>query len=560
MEGRIDYKKRRKGLLAAVISMTLLVGLLYPPMVAKAAPNNTVYVTGADTSILVGYGDSVGFNGGVYGQIYLNNQWNQKVFPGDGGVDITIENAGECSGTYGTDATYTIEYSGGLCVKETIDFYSYDQVEDMMEQQNGEFPAGANVDASNSFAIVKLKTVSGCKVTYMDENGTVVHTDYVVTDANSPVSGTATTVWGGLTKENAELMGWDFTPGSDSIAFEVGDSLMDRSGLMSLYPVWAMLPEEEPEPEPAPSTPAPKSAGIVNVSMNGYTFGGNSSNPMIVSSTNDVSKATVTYKAAGASDATYSTQKPTAVGDYVVRVALPENDNYGQAVGTANFRISYLPAPTPAYELDGTKGDNGWYKSEVEITPPDGYEMSVGNRDYFTTESYTVDEETSNLRIYLRKITTGEMTDVISIANLRVDADAPAFTEMQDGEEYYEDLVTIDFTDQHFKTVTVNGEVMEVVADENGEYSFAVETGMRRMSYVIVLKDEAGNETKVSLIFGPAWLKDGIVGEGDYYLETGEEYHFPTGSSWVKSGDTTVYAGGSSFYANSEGEVTFGKE
>ena len=62
------------------------------------------------------------------------------------------------------------------------------------------------------------------------------------------------------------------------------------------------------------------------------------------------------------------------------------------------------------------------------------------------------------------------------------------------------------------------------------------------------------------MILGPAWLKDGIVGEGTYYLETGEEYYFPSGSDWSKSGDNTVYIGGSSFYANTEGEVTFREE
>ena len=550
MERRINYRKRRKGLLAAVISMALLTGLLHPPIVVEAVSNKTVTVVSADTPILVGEGDSITFTNGVYGNVAIGSS---RVFPTSGNEDVKIVSGGQAwDGTlFATDKLYTIPSSSGLYQGSVI-LYSKEDLYQAFKDQWGYF-VPSDITDDKKFAYVTLTEVAGCKIDYMQDGNSVAFTEYVLADESGVITAE---IRSDLTKENAELLGWSTSAGSTTVEYEFGTKQLNGgNGLLVLYPVWKVT---EPKSEPKP--PAPKSAGIVNVSMNGYTFGGNASNPIIVSTTNDVSKAIVTYKVAGASDATYSMQKPTAVGDYVVRVVLPENDNYGQAVGTANFRISYLPVPTPAYELDGMKGDNGWYKSEVKITPPDGYEMSVGNREHFTTESYTVDEETSNLRIYLRKIKTGEMTDVISIANLRVDADAPAFTEMQDGEEYYEDLVTIYFTDQHFKTVTVNGEVMEVVADENGEYSFAVETGMRRMSYVIVLKDEAGNETKVSMIFGPAWLKDGIVGEGDYYLETGEEYHFPTGSNWVKSGDATVYAGGSSFYANSEGEVTFGKE
>ncbi|MBO5342018.1 MAG: hypothetical protein J6A73_04960 [Lachnospiraceae bacterium] len=559
MEGRINYKKRRKGLLAAVTCMALLVGMFYHPMVAEAASDNTVYVTGADTSILVGYGDSVGFTGGIYGRISLDG----TAFPSNESyADVTIYNAGASSGSYVTDETYTIEYSGGLCVKESIEVYSYDQVVELMQQQNGAFSPGNSVEVSDSFAVVTLKKVNGCKVTYKDDEGTVVRTDYVVTDANSPVNGTATTTWDGLTKENAVLIGWSFSQGSNIRNYELGASLMDASGTMSLYPVWAIIPEEEepePEPEPEPAKPE-KSSGKVSVSMSSYIYGGSASSPQISSSTNDVGKATVEYKPASADDSAYSSQKPSSVGNYTVRVTLPSNDDYTRAVGTANFSISYLRAPSPAYELDGAVGDSGWYKSEVEITAPEGYELSVGNRDNFTSEAYVVEEETTNLRIYLRKTATGEQTDMISIANLRVDAKMPEVKDIKDGEEIYADTVELKFEEANLKAVSVDGKEAEVIQNEDGSYSVAMETGMRRLTHVLSVKDEAGNETKISLITGPAWLKDGIIGEGNYYLETGMEYHTPEGSQWSMAGDATIYAGGIDFYANKEGEFSFSRD
>lgn len=558
MEGRINYKKRRKGLLAAVICMALLVGMFYHPMVVEAAPDNTVYVTGADTSILVGYGDSVGFTGGVYGRISLDG----TAFPrNESYADITIYNAGASSGSYVTDETYTIEYSGGLCVKESIEVYSYDQVVELMGPQNGAFSPGHSVEVSDSFVVVTLKKVNGCKVTYKDDSGTVVRTDYVVTDANSPVGGTATTAWDGLTRENAELIGWSYTPNAVTPNIRINNSMMGQSGHMELYPVWEIVEEPVPEPElePEPAKPE-KSSGKVSVSMSSYVYGGAASSPQITSSTNDVGNATVEYKPAGADDSAYSSQKPTAVGNYTVRVTLPSNDDYTRAVGTANFSISYLRAPSPAYELDGSVGDSGWYKSEVEITAPEGYELSVGNRDNFTSEAYVVEEETTNLRIYLRKTATGEQTDMISIANLRVDAKMPEVKDLKDGEEIYADTVEFKFEEANLKEVSIDGKEAEVVQNEDGSYSVAMETGMRRLTHVLSVKDEAGNETKISLITGPAWLKDGIIGEGNYYLETGMEYHTPEGSQWSMEGDATVYAGGIDFYANKEGEFNFGRE
>lgn len=561
MEGRINYKKRRKGLLAAVTCVALLMGLLYPPMVAEALSNNSLSVMSSNVkneNIILGNGDSITFINGVYGNISLDGN---KVFPASGDEEVEITYGGASSVTYATDKTYTIEYSGGLCVcaKQTIEYYDYATV---TEIQGGVFSDDSNINEDDGFVSIALIKVSGCKVDYKDDEGTVVRTDYVVTDANSPVSGTATTVWDGLTKENAVLIGWSFSQGSNIRNYELGASLMDASGIMSLYPVWAIIPEEEepePEPEPEPAKPE-KSSGKVSVSMSSYIYGGSASSPQISSSTNDVGKATVEYKPASADDSAYSSQKPSSVGNYTVRVTLPSNDDYTRAVGTANFSISYLRAPSPAYELDGAVGDSGWYKSEVEITAPEGYELSVGNRDNFTSEAYVVEEETTNLRIYLRKTATGEQTDMISIANLRVDAKMPEVKDIKDGEEIYADTVELKFEEANLKAVSVDGKEAEVIQNEDGSYSVAMETGMRRLTHVLSVKDEAGNETKISLITGPAWLKDGIIGEGNYYLETGMEYHTPEGSQWSMAGDATIYAGGIDFYANKEGEFSFSRD
>ncbi len=317
--------------------------------------------------------------------------------------------------------------------------------------------------------------------------------------------------------------------------------------------------EEEEIGEEDVSEPEKKS-GHISVLIEDYYYGGTPCVPQLYSETGDVKDVILTYKVTGADDSTYTGIMPTEVGNYTVLAVLPSDSKYKTAVATDTFNIRYLSTPNPAYVLEGTPGDNGWYKSEVSLRAPEGYEMSVGDRNHFMTEAYMVEEETANLRIYLRKLSTGEQTDGITIANLRIDADAPVLHEMQDGDEIYADILNVNFSEEHFETAKVDGKEAEVMQKEDGTYTFAVETGMKRLTHTIVLADEAGNETTVSLIIGPAWLEDGIVGDGSFYLETGVEYHLPAGDDWTMEGDDTVYVGGNGFYAGREGEVTFHKE
>ena len=312
----------------------------------------------------------------------------------------------------------------------------------------------------------------------------------------------------------------------------------------------------EIEPEEEIDTSISKQAGHISVSVDDYIYG-TTVQPQVTSNTGDVSKAVLTFKVTGASDSTYTSQMPTEVGSYTVQAVLPEDTYYATAVATDTFTISYLTSPSPAYELIGTPGENGWYTSDITIVPPQGYEMSVGNRDSFSTEGYVVSEETNMLHIYLRKTSTGGMTDVISIANLRIDTQAPLVSNLDSQNEYYVDSLEVNFFEDNFDSVTVNEESVEVEDYSDGQYGFAIESGMKRMTFTIKVKDDAGNETMVSVIIGPAWLEEGIVGEGEYYLEKGVEYSFPANAQWQKDGDNTVYSGGVSFYSNEEGVVTF---
>ena len=83
-----------------------------------------------------------------------------------------------------------------------------------------------------------------------------------------------------------------------------------------------------------------KANGEVSVNMAGWIVGQTASNPVPTIITGDYTNPTYHYKIQGANDSTYSTTKPSVVGNYTVRLTYSVTANYNEATATANFSIS----------------------------------------------------------------------------------------------------------------------------------------------------------------------------------------------------------------------------
>lgn len=322
--------------------------------------------------------------------------------------------------------------------------------------------------------------------------------------------------------------------------------------------------EEDPIQPSMPSAPPvtqTKQPNQVIVSMEDFIYGGRAPLPQVSVQNGDVSAVTLLYKVAGASDAAYQTEMPTEVGTYTVQAILPETEQYYKATATDTYSIRYLESPQNCYNWEAEGGNFIWWITDFVITPPEGYQMSIGSRDHFGTQSYTLTEENNSCVLYLRKISTGEMTDAIPISQ-EIDTHAPVIGNLTDGNTYYGDTVEIKVTESNPCKIYVNGSVVQEcdVADETAVRTVVINTGVKKETYVIAVQDEAGNKTEISAYLAPAWMEAGIVGVGEYYLQTGEKYSLPEGADWTIDGDATVYSGGVSFYSTTEGMHTFAKE
>ncbi len=612
MKAEVKLLKRRcKGLLALFLCGVMVLTWLQLPKVVSAAGNNTVTVDADTTDALLGSGDSIGFAEGVYGNVMLADT---SVFPTDGGETVIYVSGALYEKSFSTGTAYTVGSIDGLYRATKVSSLSDEEIQEtgwMSPELEGTFVLINLIEVEGC----KIEYLNATEESIAMTDYLVYGEDAVAAwgpeDGEYVKEGYELTGWGTVSGATEA----DYVSGA-AIGEEAADYV--SGGILSLYPVWEEVSEEsseeiseesseevseesseeiseesseevseesseevseesseevseepgeevseepgeevseEPSEETQAQTSLSKTWGVVSIGISDCIYGGKVPEPQFSSITNDVSRAQILYKVTGADDSTYTTRVPMAVGDYTVKVILPENESYLQAVATDTFTISYLPAPNPTYILSGDKGSAGWYTSEVSISPPMGYELSVGDRNDFSADTHIISYSTNNVRLYLRKADTGEMTDAVVLSSIKIDNEKPEIIKPEI-EDCYADEVVVTLKEENPFAVTVNGKTVES-REENGFYLISIPTGIKREEVVVVVKDEAGNVSEENITVGPAWMKDGIVGEGTYYLEPGVQYSFSTQSDWCNDSDNMVYAGGVHFYVKEEGEATF---
>ena len=229
---------------------------------------------------------------------------------------------------------------------------------------------------------------------------------------------------------------------------------------------------------------------------------------------NSTGIAKVEYKAQAADDSAYTTDKPSAVGEYTVRVTVEADDNYAAASDTANFAIRYLPAPSDPYTLSGTEGTDGWYISDVTITPPEGYTVSNTLTGEYAGSLTISESPTGNVTIYLKN-QQGQMTDAITVSEeIKIDQDDPEITATGDTANYLQkDRVAITASDVTSGVAKVevrkdSGEAVDITdsytngyfVTENGTYTFRVTDHAGRTAVTTLEYDKLDAKTPVVTI------------------------------------------------------------
>ncbi len=209
------------------------------------------------------------------------------------------------------------------------------------------------------------------------------------------------------------------------------------------------------------------------------------------------------------------TNKATKVGNYTAKVISLGNDNYtldGTTDISKEWSISYATADDA--KLSGTKGDDGWYKGAVTLTPPVGY--TISNDEKTWQDTYTINVEGTNQVRYYLKDGNGGITDS-KMVEIRIDSVHPTGEIKIKDNSFKSFLNAVTFG--HFFKETVSVSIMGADSgsgvktieyqkaagtdsyDVNGTWikgsSFTVEPSEKFIVYARIT-DEAGNQTIIN--------------------------------------------------------------
>lgn len=103
---------------------------------------------------------------------------------------------------------------------------------------------------------------------------------------------------------------------------------------------------------------------------------------------------------------------------------------YGEDTASYIINITFETTPTTPYTLPPIDGTNGWYKSNVDVTPAAGYNIAKNITDTFESVTTFDNQGTETRYVYLRNTATGGITDMIAV-NVMIDTVKPDASKMK---------------------------------------------------------------------------------------------------------------------------------
>lgn len=106
-----------------------------------------------------------------------------------------------------------------------------------------------------------------------------------------------------------------------------------------------------------------------------------------------------------------------------------KSGKYGADTASYRITLSFGTTPASSYTLPAVNGTNGWYISNVVVTPADGYIIAQTAAGTFGATTTFSNQGTDARYVYLKNTTTGAITDQI-LVDIKIDTVKPSTDDM----------------------------------------------------------------------------------------------------------------------------------
>lgn len=171
---------------------------------------------------------------------------------------------------------------------------------------------------------------------------------------------------------------------------------------------------------------------------------------------------------------------------------------------TLYARFTENKVTTSDYCISPSANDNGWYNSDITITPINGYPEIWNGTEWVNSLTYSTETDDSSINFKLKKADGTETTNY-TLSGIKLDKTTPIISGVTNGSTYYTNK-TLTVADDNLDTITANG----VLLTNDGTLE-----GNKNTTYIIVATDKAGNEMTVTITMKPTtdFLKDSTVAD-----------------------------------------------
>lgn len=214
------------------------------------------------------------------------------------------------------------------------------------------------------------------------------------------------------------------------------------------------------------------------------------------SETNGTDHVSVYWKEEDADDSSYQMQKPTEVGVYTVKAVFAATNEYKEVIVYETVSITRMKVTEELYAISGQKGENGWYRSDVEIIPKKGYLISEEWQEGFKG-SLTLKETRKDLKITLKNPDSGAITEEKSLPVIKIDKNEPKISGVIDGQAYEQtEALSVTIEDENLDQIFLNGQEISLTDEKTAVVNIDPKT--EKETYKLEARDKAGNKASCS--------------------------------------------------------------